>query len=117
MPEQGDYILIASMDVDPDKEDLFNEVYDAEHIPSLLRVPGVHSAERFVQEPLTLAIGGELKTIVADGEPKHTAVYAIESLDVLVSDEWAAAVEEGRWPEQVRPYTRNRRHVLLKRTP
>ena len=73
MPERGNYILIASMDVDPDKEDLFNEVYDEEHIPSLLRVPGVHSAERFVQEPLTLAIGGELKTIVTEGEPKHTA--------------------------------------------
>ena len=115
MPERGNYILIASMDVDPDKEDLFNEVYDEEHIPSLLRVPGVHSAERFTQEPLRFAIGGELKTIVAEGEPKHTAVYAIESPDVLVSDEWAAAVEEGRWPEQVRPYTRNRRHVLFKR--
>ena len=116
MPERGDYMLIAMMDVDPDKEDLFNEVYDAEHIPSLLRVPGVYSAERFTHEPLTVAIGGELKTIVAEGEPKYSAVYAIESPDVLVSDAWAAAVETGRWPEQVRPYTCNRRHVLRKRT-
>jgi len=115
MPERGDYILIARMDVDPDREDLFNEVYDEEHIPSLLRVPGVYSIERFTQQPLSLAIGGELKTIVAEGEPKYSAVVSIESPDVLVSDEWNAAVEEGRWPEQVRPYTRNRRHVLHKR--
>ena len=116
MPERGDYIFIVRMDVDPDKEALFNEVYDEEHIPSLLNVPGVYSVERFAQEPLTLAIGGELKTIVAEGEPKYSAVYAIESPDVLVSDEWAAAVEAGRWPEQVRPYTHNRCHLLRKRT-
>jgi hypothetical protein len=38
------YIFVASMDVDPDKEALFNEVYDIEHIPNLLKVPGVHAA-------------------------------------------------------------------------
>ena len=37
------YLFVASMDVDPDKEDLFNEVYDTEHIPNLLKVPGVHA--------------------------------------------------------------------------
>jgi hypothetical protein len=26
----------------------------------------------------------------------------------------AAAVDSGRWPGEVRPYTRNRRHVLKK---
>ena len=34
------YIFTASMDVDPEKEDLFNEVYDTEHIPALLKVEG-----------------------------------------------------------------------------
>jgi hypothetical protein len=29
------YIFVASMDVDPDKEALFNQVYDPEHIPNL----------------------------------------------------------------------------------
>jgi hypothetical protein len=31
---------------------------------------------------------------------------------VLVSTAWAQAVEMGRWPSQVRPYTRNRQHAL-----
>jgi hypothetical protein len=38
-------MLIASMDIEPEKEDLFNEVYDTEHIPGILRVPGVVSVE------------------------------------------------------------------------
>ncbi len=108
------YVLIASMDIEPDKEALFNEVYDEEHVPTLSKVPGVISITRLKTEPLTMSIGGEERTIVAEGEPAYTAIYEIESPEVLVSKEWAEAVEVGRWPEQVRPYTKNRRHVLRK---
>jgi hypothetical protein len=110
------FLFIASMDVDPDKEALFNEVYDTEHVPELLKVPGVLSVRRAVSVPLTMSIGGEKKTIVAEGEPRYSAYYELESAEVLVSEAWAKAVEKGRWPSQVRPYTRNRRHVLRKLT-
>jgi hypothetical protein len=33
MPIKSKYLFVASMDVDPDKETLFNEVYDTEHVP------------------------------------------------------------------------------------
>jgi len=102
------------MDVDDDKEDLFDEVYDTEHIPLILDVPGVISAKRYRSTPLTMMIGGERKTIVAEGEPRHSAVYELESADVLTSEAWAKAVDAGRWPTEVRPFTRNRRHVLKK---
>ena len=114
MPITTKYLFIASMDVEPDKEALFNEVYDEEHVPNLMKVPGVISLTRLKTEPLTLSIGGERRTVVADGEPAYTAIYEIESPEVLVSREWAEAVELGRWPEQVRPYAKNRRHVLRK---
>jgi hypothetical protein len=111
------YIFIASMDVDADKENLFNEVYDTEHIPLILKVPGVISAKRYQSVPLTMTLGGEDKTIVAQGEPRHSAVYELESADVLTSKAWAQAVDAGRWPTEVRPFTRNRRHVLKKLRP
>ena len=108
------FLFTAAMDVDPDKEALFNEVYDTEHIPELLKVPGVLAVHRYALVPLKMSIGGELKAIVAEGEPKYSATYELESAEVLVSDAWAKAVEKGRWPAQVRPYTRNRRHTLRK---
>ena len=114
MSAKARYLFIASMDIDADKEDLFDEVYDSEHIPLIMKVPGVISAKRYVTEPLTMVIGGEKKTLVAEGEPRHTAVYELESADVLTSAAWAAAVDAGRWPTQVRPFTQNRRHVLKK---
>lgn len=116
MPGKAKYLFIASMDVAPEKEALFNEVYDQEHIPELLKVPGVLSVRRAVTVPLTMFIGGEKKTIVAEGEPRYSAYYELESAEVLTSDAWAKAVEAGRWPSQVRPHTRNRRHVLRKLT-
>ncbi len=114
MATKANYILSISMDVDADKEALFNEVYDTEHIPLLLKVPGVVSARRCKLEPLAMVIGGEKKTIVIEGEPKYMAIYELESPEVLVGEGWAKAVDSGRWPGEVRPYTRNRRHVLRK---
>ena len=115
MPLTTRYLFSASMDVRPDKEALFHEVYDREHVPGLLTVPGVISVARFQVEPLKVSIGGEIKTIVVEGEPRFGAVYEIASPDVLISEAWAKAVEQGRWPGEVRPYTSNRRHLLHRR--
>lgn len=114
MAVQARYLLIASMDVDPDKEDLFNEVYDQEHVPLLSKVPGVISVTRLESAPLTMIMAGERRTVESADEPRYSAVYEIESPDVLVSEAWSQAIDQGRWPDQVRPYTRNRRHTLKK---
>ena len=47
------YVYIAAMDVDPDKEADFNDCYDNEHVPGLLKVPGVLSARRWRARPST----------------------------------------------------------------
>jgi hypothetical protein len=113
MPITSKYLFIASMDVAPDKEAIFNEVYDTEHIPTLMKVPGVRSVTRIKGEAFNFSIGGEEKNIDHAG-PVYSAIYEIDGPHVLVSPEWAKAVEAGRWPEQVRPHTRNRHHTLYK---
>ena len=110
----ANYLFVVSMDVDPDKEDLFNEVYDPEHVPLLLEVPGVVGVTRYTTEPFEVSIGGERQSVDSAGYARYTAIYELESAEVLVSDGWAAAVEKGRWPGEVRPFTKNRSHVLKK---
>ncbi len=110
------YLFMARMDVAPDKEALFNEVYDEEHVPLLSEVPGVLSVARFRTDELSMIVGGERKTIRIENEPTYTAIYELDGPDVLTSEAWGKAVDSGRWPGQVRPHTGNRRHVLLKRT-
>ena len=114
MSTPAQYLFIASMDVNHDKLIIFNEVYDNEHVPMLKKVPGVVDIYRLSLEPLKLSMGGSIQEIVAEGEPNFAAYYWIQSPDVLTSSAWGNAIEEGRWPEYVRPYTKNRRHVLRK---
>jgi hypothetical protein len=102
--------------VTPEKEALFNKVYDEAHVPTLLKAPGFISANRMEAVPLVVSIEGENHTIANEGEPKHTAIYWIEICDVLVSAAWENAVETSRWPKEVRPHTSNRRHSLQRIT-
>ena len=114
MPLAAPYLFVVSMDVAPEKEALFNEVYDTEHVPLLLKVPGVRSVTRMRTEPASVMIGGEKKPVSGEGAPTYVAMYEIDSPEVLTSRAWALAVEEGRWPSQVRPFTTNRHHILRK---
>lgn len=113
MPIKSKYLFVASMDVDADKEALFNEVYDTEHVPFLSKVPGVHAVSRMKGEPFAINIGGGERKVPLDG-PRYSAIYEIDGPHVLVSPEWAKAGEMGRWASEVRPFTRNRRHALFK---
>ena len=113
MPITGNWIFTASMDVDPDKEALFNEVYDTEHVPHLSKVPGVVSITRVKSDTLRVTIGGETKTVEPTG-PRYSSIVELERPDVLTSAAWAKAVDAGRWPSEVRPFTRNRHHTLHK---
>ena len=111
MPFGTRYLFIVSMDVDSGKEALFNEVYDDDHVPELLKVPGVISVSRSRRVAADLVIGG--KTVpVGGGEPAYLAIYELESPGVISSAPWAAAVDRGRWADEVRPFTRNRHHAM-----
>ena len=67
----------------PEREDLFNNVYNSEHFPLLSQVPGVISVARSETETLTMNMGGETRTIVVEGQPKHHALYQLDSPEVL----------------------------------
>ena len=112
MATVGRYLLLVSMDVDAEKEALFNEVYDKENIPALLKVPGVVSVRRAKTTNLEMNIGGQTLQMDPKDEPKYTAIYEITDPKVLTSAAWDTAVEQGRWGTEVRPFTNNRRHIL-----
>lgn len=112
MPITGKWVFTAAMDVDPEREALFNEVYDTEHVPHLRKVPGVVSVTRARLDTLRVTMGGETRTVDAQGKPRYACIVELENPEVLTSAAWAQAVDAGRWPSEVRPYTRNRQHTL-----
>jgi antibiotic biosynthesis monooxygenase (ABM) superfamily enzyme len=74
------------MDVEPEKEKEFNDWYDKEHIPALLKVPGVIGASRYIS---------------VEGTPKYTAIYELEKPDIIHGEEWKKAVEMTPRPKDV----------------
>ena len=67
MPITSKYLFVVSMDVDPDKEDLFNEVYDTEHIPNLSKVPGVQAEENdLILDLESVTVNGQRYAIRTD---------------------------------------------------
>ena len=113
MPFSTRYVFVVSMDVDPSEDALFNEVYDTEHVPCLMQVPGVKAVTRMVGEPFIHQVSGQ--AIPKKHETaRYTAIYEIDGPDVLANPEWTVQSEKGRWSKEVRPFTRNRSHAVYK---
>ena len=100
MPTDAKYLYLVMLDVDSDMEELFNDLYNNEHIPALLRVPGVLKASRYETSQESL--------------PKYLAVYELESPHVIDSAAWQTASNSGEWPQKVRPHLKNRSSVTYK---
>jgi hypothetical protein len=95
------YVFWVMMDVERHREDLFNELYDTEHLPLLMTLPGAVNAVRY-------------RTAVA-GEPRYLCVYEVERPDLPMSTLWNDTSDIGRWKPEVRPYTHNKRYIVSER--
>jgi len=84
-------LLIVRTDVAPEMEEEFNRWYNEEHIPLLLRVPGVLWAKRGVNI-------GERQ--------KYIAVYEHKSIEVQETPAYQNALKTD-WTHRIRPYLRN----------
>src|SRR5688500_3736708 len=68
------YVFWVMMDVEAHREALFNELYDAEHLPLLLKLPGSVNAVRY--------------RTAAAGEPRYLCAYEVDTPDLPMSQLW-----------------------------
>jgi hypothetical protein len=99
----ADYMYLVQMDIPAELEDDFNRIYDTQHVPNILTVPGVHSCARY-----------RVETGDTDGVAKFIAIYEIDSPDLPNTDAWNAASDKGDWITQIRPFATNRSRVVYK---
>jgi hypothetical protein len=95
------YVFWVMMDIEPHREPLFNELYDIEHVPLLLKLPGCVSVARYRTD--------------TPGEPRYLAAYEVERSDLPMSPLWNDTSDVGRWKPEVRPYTHNKRFIVSER--
>ncbi len=92
-PADAGGLLLVGMTPGPDVETAFNVWYDNEHVPALVRVPGVLSARRFRG---------------SGAGPKYVALYHLASPGVVDKPEWKDASGSTPMPQRVRDQISNR---------
>ena len=95
------FVYWVMMDIEGHRETLFNELYDSEHLPLLLKLPGCVNAVRY-------------RTTTA-GEPRYLCAYEIQTAELATSKLWNDTSDIGRWKPEVRPYTSNKRFIVSER--
>jgi len=95
------YMFWVMMDVEPHREALFNDLYDNEHLPLLLKLDGCVNAVRYRTK--------------AAGEPRYLCAYEVARVDLAMSKLWNETSDIGRWKPEVRPYTYNKKWIVSER--
>ncbi len=91
MQSRKQILVFVRTDIAPEMEEDFNSWYEEEHIPRLLKVPGVLWAKRGIN---------------TGKGPKYVAVYEHENINVQQSQAYREAVET-EWTNRIRPHMRN----------
>ena len=102
-PPGAGALLFFAMNVEGAAEADFNAWYDREHVPALAAVPGCLCARRF-----------RIHKAVSQGNHHYLALYHLAAPDVCSSAAWKKAVETP-WTHRVRPHTRDRLRIVLRR--
>jgi hypothetical protein len=98
------YVYVVQMDVPAALEAEFNRIYDEDHVPTILKVPGVRSCARYRLDHSTVP-----------DMPRYLAIYQVDDAAVIDSPAWTEASDRGEWKPKIRPYTTNRRHSVFER--
>ena len=96
------YIYVVQMDVPAELEAEFNRIYDEDHVPTILKVPGVRACRRYRLDHSTIAT-----------MPRYLALYEVDSAEIIDSPAWTQASDLGEWKPKIRPYTTNRMHSVF----
>lgn len=95
------HFYMVTFEIAPEDEHDFNEIYDTEHIPNILRVKGVHGVIRFKDAAPNAA-----------GWLVYSALYLIERPDLPDTPEWKTASDTGRWAPVMRPRLKSRQRRI-----
>jgi hypothetical protein len=98
------HLFVVQLDIPAAGEAEFNRIYDTEHFPMLVKVPGVRSAARYRLERSTVP-----------GMERYLTIYELDSPAVLESEAWEKAGAYGEWAAKVRPRLTSRQHSVFER--
>ena len=91
------YCMTITFEIAPEDEAEFNDIYDNDHIPTIMKLDGVKEVLRFRD-----ADANEKGFLV------YTAIYFMTKADLHLTPEWKALSDTGRWMPVIRPKVKSR---------
>jgi hypothetical protein len=91
------YCMMITFEIAPEDEAEFNDIYDNDHIPTIMKLDGVTEVIRF-RDP-----GRNEK-----GYLVYSAIYFMTKENLHLTPEWQALSDTGRWMPVIRPKVKSR---------
>ena len=91
------YCMMITFEIAPEDKAEFNEIYDNDHIPTIMKLDGVTEVIRF-KDP-----GPNEKGFLV-----YSALYFMEKENLHLTPEWEALSDAGRWKPVIRPKVKSR---------
>jgi hypothetical protein len=95
--DAGPFCMMISFEIAPEDEAEFNEIYDNDHIPNILKLKGVVEVIRFKD-----SAPNEKGLLV------YSALYLLAQENLHQTPEWKQLSDAGRWAPVIRPKIRSR---------
>jgi hypothetical protein len=91
------FCMTITFEIAPEDEAEFNDIYDNDHIPNILKLEGVLEIIRFRD-----AAPNEKGFLV------YSAIYFLAQENLHLTPEWTALSDLGRWAPVIRPKVKSR---------
>ena len=91
------FCMMITFEIAPEDEAEFNDIYDNDHIPNILKLKGVIEVIRFKD-----AVPNEKGLLV------YSALYFLTQENLHQTPEWKAGSDLGRWAPVIRPKVKSR---------
>ena len=91
------YWMMITFEIEPADDAEFNDIYDNDHIPTIMKLPGVLEVIRFRD-----AHENEKGYLV------YSALYLMDRENLHETPEWKKLSDMGRWMPVIRPKVKSR---------
>jgi len=99
----SDSIFFVLMSIASEHEARFNEIYDNDHLPTMVSIPGVRDAARY---KLEWSDNADMQT--------YLAIYHLDDPELPRSETWARHGAMGRWPVEMKHLPTQRSNCAMR---
>jgi len=97
------FIFFVLMSIAAEHEARFNEIYDTDHLPIMVSIPGVRDAARY---KLQWSDNGDMQA--------YLCMYHLDDPELPRSETWAQHSAKGQWPIEMRHLATGRSNAAMR---